>query len=101
MSIRKVVDEEVEPSPDALVRAFPDDPVVHWLFRDQARRADRLRMLYVEPGALHEGHGTGQPILDTGMSAEQRTYSADGGLPSFVCADPREWMKRHGSEGAQ
>jgi hypothetical protein len=45
MSIREVTDDEVEPLADLLERAFLDDPVLHWLFRDQASRADRRRML--------------------------------------------------------
>jgi GNAT superfamily N-acetyltransferase len=48
MNIRRAGDHEVEQLSDALVRAFLDDPVVHWLFRDESERAQRLGLLYTE-----------------------------------------------------
>jgi ribosomal protein S18 acetylase RimI-like enzyme len=48
LNIRKVTEEEVDPLAAALTRAFLDDPVVHWLFRKESIRAERLQLLYAE-----------------------------------------------------
>jgi hypothetical protein len=40
-------------------------------FGDVSLDGAKWAFKYSWPGALHEGHGTGQPILDAGMSAEQ------------------------------
>jgi GNAT superfamily N-acetyltransferase len=48
LRIRKAKHEEVDPLAAEMARAFLDDPVVHWLFRDEAVRAERLELLYAE-----------------------------------------------------
>ena len=48
MNIRKVEDHEIDPLAAELARAFTDDPVVHWLFRDEDTRDERLQYLYAE-----------------------------------------------------
>src|SRR2546421_9165493 len=48
MSIRKARPEETDTLADALVSAFLEDPVVHWLFPEEEERAARLRVLYDE-----------------------------------------------------
>lgn len=41
-------------------------------FGDVSLDGAKWAFTYYWPGPLHEGHGTGQPILDAGMSDEQR-----------------------------
>jgi hypothetical protein len=41
-------------------------------FGDVSLDGVKWAFTYYWPGPLHEGHGTGQPILDAGMSDEQR-----------------------------
>jgi GNAT superfamily N-acetyltransferase len=48
VSVRHADGAEVGPLADALVSAFLEDPVVQWLFRDEAERAGRLRILYAD-----------------------------------------------------
>src|SRR3954447_15131184 len=59
MDIRAGVSADIEAMCDALVRAFDDDPLMHFLFQADASRPKKMRALFVseQRRALKKGEG--------------------------------------------
>jgi len=77
-TIRSATGDDVPPVAVALARAFYDDPVMSWLFRDDARRPRRLER--------------GFTLFLTGIYLQhQACYTTDGLAGGALWAPPGKW----------
>jgi GNAT superfamily N-acetyltransferase len=77
-SVRELRDEHRERAVRALARAFLDDPVLSWFFRDDYRRAARLEAVFAFMGSqVWFGHGL--------------SYTTGGVVGAAIWVPPELW----------
>jgi ribosomal protein S18 acetylase RimI-like enzyme len=77
MTIRKATADDIPAMADMLSRAFHDDPIVDWVFRDEQRRPRYTRRFFA---------GRARVLID-----QREIYVADGTAAAAMWARPDEW----------
>jgi ribosomal protein S18 acetylase RimI-like enzyme len=77
MKVRKASRDDIPAMADMLARAFHDDPIVDWVFRDEARRPKYARRFFA---------GRARVLI-----GQREIYTADGVAAAAMWARPDEW----------
>lgn len=77
MSIRKATGEDIPAMAAMLARAFHDDPIVDWVFRDERRRPKYTRRFFA---------GRARVLI-----GQREIYTIDGVAAAAMWARPGEW----------
>ena len=82
-----MADERTERAIDIIVDGFMDNPVLGWVFQDEATRADGIRG-YVEVFLAAYGE---RGVLDIDEGGRARPYGPSRGRPSSRESTRRRW----------
>lgn len=77
MNVRRATRDDIPAMAEMLARAFHDDPIVAWVFRDEARRATYTRRFFA---------GRARVLI-----GQREIYTADGTAAAAMWARPDEW----------
>ena len=77
MNIRRARREDIPVMGQMLARAFHDDPIVDWVFRDERRRPKYTRRFF---------EGRARVLI-----GQRETYMAEDGAAAAMWARPDEW----------
>ena len=77
MNIRKATEQDIPAMADMLARAFHEDPIVDWVFRDEQVRPKYTRRFFA---------GRARVLI-----GQREIYTADDGAAAAMWARPDEW----------
>ncbi len=77
MNVRKATREDIPARAEMLARAFHEDPIVNWVFRDEGRRPTYTRRFFA---------GRARVLI-----GQREIYTVDGTAAAAMWARPDEW----------
>lgn len=88
-SVRPARGPDIDAAAGVLARAFTDEPLMCWIYRDPRTRPRRLRALYTAVLRMHLGHGPCLVTEDDGQVSAVAMWESPGQRPIPVRTQAR------------